>query len=77
MFLSWVVMLHIPRIIGNAGFEPQWTSGLIALGFGGVALLVAGEPQPLPEAFRTKLTARPAVPASRAPLTNSSCEPHI
>lgn len=52
MFFSWVALLHIPLIIGNSGFEPQWTSGLIALGFCGVALLVAGETEPLPAALR-------------------------
>lgn len=52
MWISWVPILHLPRIMAKPEFEPGWTSGLIALGFGGVALLVAGEEEPLPAALR-------------------------
>jgi uncharacterized membrane protein len=52
MFWSWVLMLHIPLIAAKPDFEPQWTSGLIALGLGGVALLAGSREERLPEAFR-------------------------
>ena len=41
MFLSWVLILHAPRIIaGNAGNE--WISGFIALAMAGGAFVVSG-----------------------------------
>lgn len=52
MFWSWVLILHIPLIAAKPDFEPQWTSGLIALGLGGVALLAGSREENLPEAFR-------------------------
>lgn len=52
MFWSWVLILHIPLISAKPDFEPQWTSGLIALGLGGVALLARRREEMLPEAFR-------------------------
>jgi uncharacterized membrane protein len=42
MFLLWVVILHLPRVIGNCKIETEWTSMFIALAMGGVALLLAG-----------------------------------
>lgn len=41
MFLSWVAVVHIPRIMAQPGFEPGWTSGLFAVGMAGVALILA------------------------------------
>jgi uncharacterized membrane protein len=42
MFLLWVLILHLPRVIGNLGVEPEWTSLFICLGVSGIALLIAG-----------------------------------
>lgn len=41
MFLSWVAIVHIPRIMARPGLEPGWTSGIFAFGMAGVALLLA------------------------------------
>jgi hypothetical protein len=51
-FGIFVLTLHLPRIAGSPGIEAEWSSGLIALGFAGIALLVSGEEPPLPSAFR-------------------------
>jgi uncharacterized membrane protein len=42
MLLSWVVVLHIPRILAGPGIETQWSSGFEALAVAGVGLLLAG-----------------------------------
>lgn len=42
MFLSWVVVLHIPRIAAAPGIETRWTSGFVALAMAGIGLLLAG-----------------------------------
>jgi hypothetical protein len=52
MFWSWVVVLHAPRIAAQPELEAGWTSGLVALGFGGVALILSGTGEPLPAALR-------------------------
>lgn len=42
MFLTWVVILHLPRAIAAWGNELEWTSLLVALAMGGIGLMVAG-----------------------------------
>jgi len=42
MLLLWVLILHLPRVIGSPHLEPEWTSLFVALATSGVALLVAG-----------------------------------
>jgi uncharacterized membrane protein len=42
MFLSWVAVLHVPRILGKPGSEAEWTSGLVALAMAGIGLILAG-----------------------------------
>ena len=49
MFLSWVLVLHIPRIIAASGNALEWNSCLIALAMSGVGLIVAGEGSRVPE----------------------------
>jgi uncharacterized membrane protein len=60
MWISWVFILHIPRIAAQPGLEAGWTSGFIALGLGGVALNLASRALELPAAFRPVGTARSA-----------------
>lgn len=51
MFLSWVLVLHIPRIMAEPGKETGWSSGLVALAMAGAGLLLAesaGTAGPLP-----------------------------
>jgi uncharacterized membrane protein len=50
MYCTWVVILHAPRIAARAGHEPEWTSLLVALAFGGMGLLLAGSVRPIDEA---------------------------
>jgi uncharacterized membrane protein len=40
MFLGWVVLLHIPRVIQHPQNEPEWTSLFIALAMTGISLLL-------------------------------------
>lgn len=42
MFGSWVLILHIPRVIDNPGIRTEWTSAIIALAMCGGALIIAG-----------------------------------
>lgn len=42
MFLSWVVLLHIPRVAAAPNSRTEWTSLLIAITLSGAAWLVAG-----------------------------------
>lgn len=42
MFLIWVLILHLPRVIANLHTEPEWTSLFVALAFSGIAFLIAG-----------------------------------
>ncbi|MEO8200671.1 MAG: hypothetical protein ABI679_09145 [Gemmatimonadota bacterium] len=37
MFLSWVFVVHLPRIVGSPGIEAEWTSGFVALAMSGIA----------------------------------------
>src|SRR5207245_10194719 len=41
MFFLFVVLLHIPRIIGKSGDGNEWTSGFVALAMCGGAWIVA------------------------------------
>jgi uncharacterized membrane protein len=41
MFFLFVVLLHIPRIIGNSGSGNEWTSGFVALAMCGGAWILA------------------------------------
>ena len=41
MFLIWVLILHLPRAINNLHTEPEWTSLFVALGFSGIAFMIA------------------------------------
>jgi len=42
LFLTWVLILHLPRAIGAGSIEAEWTSTFVALAWGGAALLLAG-----------------------------------
>ena len=42
MFLIWVLILHLPRVIANTHIEPEWTSLFVALAFSGISFLIAG-----------------------------------
>jgi uncharacterized membrane protein len=41
MFFLFLVLLHIPRIIGNSGSANEWTSGFVALAMCGLAWALA------------------------------------
>jgi uncharacterized membrane protein len=41
MFFLFLVLLHIPRIIGNSGNANEWTSGFVALAMCGLAWVLA------------------------------------
>src|SRR5260370_21275695 len=41
MFFLFVVLLHIPRIIGNSSNGNEWTSGFVALAMCGGAWILA------------------------------------
>lgn len=43
MFLSWVVLVHAPRVVQSPHVEPEWTSMLIALALSGTSWLLAGK----------------------------------
>ena len=49
MFMSWVLVLHIPRVIAASGNALEWNSCLIALAMSGVGLIVAGEGDRIPD----------------------------
>jgi uncharacterized membrane protein len=42
MFILWVLILHLPRVIANNSSEAEWTSMFVALAMSGVAFLIAG-----------------------------------
>jgi uncharacterized membrane protein YphA (DoxX/SURF4 family) len=42
MFLSWVVVLHGPRIAGALHNGDEWNSGLVALGIAGLTFALCG-----------------------------------
>jgi uncharacterized membrane protein YphA (DoxX/SURF4 family) len=56
MFGSWVLIVHIPRVVANLHHPSEWTSMLIALGMCGGALLIASAlsniPSPSPAIAR-------------------------
>jgi uncharacterized membrane protein YphA (DoxX/SURF4 family) len=41
MFFLFVLLLHIPRIVGNSGNGNEWTSGFVALAMCGAAWILA------------------------------------
>jgi uncharacterized membrane protein YphA (DoxX/SURF4 family) len=41
MFGSWVLIVHVPRVVRDPSTPSEWTSMLIALGMCGGALLIA------------------------------------
>src|ERR1700761_4614688 len=43
MFLLWVIILHLPRVVANPYLEPEWTSMFVAMAFGGVSLLLVAK----------------------------------
>lgn len=45
MFLSWVAVLHSPRVVRAYNNGNEWTSLLIALAMGGASLIIAGTEQ--------------------------------
>ena len=42
MFLLWVLVLHLPRVVGAPHNGDEWTSAFVALAMSGGAFLVAG-----------------------------------
>lgn len=42
MFTSWVLMLHIPRVLAHAHQQNEWTSLCVTVTLSGVAWLMAG-----------------------------------
>ncbi len=55
MVLTWFVSLHIPRVIVSAPADrdDELTSAILALGYAGIALVIAGD------AYRRAVTSRP------------------
>lgn len=46
MFGSWVLLVHVPRVLGSPTVRAEWTSLLICLAMSGAGLLVASSPEP-------------------------------
>lgn len=42
MFLSWVLILHGPRVTSNLHTETEWTSLFVALAMSGISFVIAG-----------------------------------
>jgi hypothetical protein len=42
MFLLWVLVLHLPRVVASPHNGDEWTSAFVALAMSGAAFLVAG-----------------------------------
>lgn len=42
MFLLWVIVLHVPRVIRMRHDGPEWTSAFVALAMCGASLVMAG-----------------------------------
>jgi hypothetical protein len=42
MFLLWVVVLHIPRVVAAPHQGNEWTSAMVALAMGGGSFVLAG-----------------------------------
>jgi uncharacterized membrane protein YphA (DoxX/SURF4 family) len=40
MFFLWVLVLHVPRVMASPQHEPEWTSALVALTMGAIALMI-------------------------------------
>lgn len=62
MFFLWVLVLHGPLVAAHVGVEPQWTSAFIALGMGGIFLVVAGTVAPMAASVSNRVASsyRPA-----------------
>jgi uncharacterized membrane protein YphA (DoxX/SURF4 family) len=41
MFLLWVIILHMPRVVAAPGNGNEWTSEFVALAMGGASFLMA------------------------------------
>ncbi|HEX4850911.1 MAG TPA: hypothetical protein VFV08_08905, partial [Puia sp.] len=41
MFLSWVLLLHIPRVIANVQRQDEWSSAFVALAMSGISFTLA------------------------------------
>jgi len=46
MFLSWILVLHGPRVLGALHNGNEWTSLLVAFAMGGASFIVAGAAAP-------------------------------
>lgn len=42
MFLLWVIVLHIPRVVASPHNGNEWTSAMVALAMGGGSFVLAG-----------------------------------
>lgn len=49
MFLSWLPLLHGPRVAANPQTETEWTSFFVALAVGGIFLILSGSARPSPQ----------------------------
>lgn len=52
MFASWVLVLHLPRIMTGPAKEAEWSSGLVALAMAGAGLLLSQSSAPAPQAVQ-------------------------
>ncbi|HLX91995.1 MAG TPA: hypothetical protein VKR32_09955 [Puia sp.] len=43
MFLCWVIILHMPRVISSPHVEPEWTSLFVALAMGAIGFMLTGK----------------------------------
>ncbi|PWT76067.1 MAG: hypothetical protein C5B59_07290 [Bacteroidetes bacterium] len=41
MFLSWVLLLHIPRVLANVQKQDEWTNAFVALAMSGISFTLA------------------------------------
>ena len=53
MFLSWALLLYLPRVVAHAQNANEWNSAAVAVAMGGAAWVLAAragtaEPRPLP-----------------------------
>jgi uncharacterized membrane protein len=60
MFLSWVLVVHLPRIMADPAKEAEWSSGLVALAMAAAGLLLAQSPESQPRTVRAPEFASPA-----------------
>jgi len=74
MFVSWVVLLHIPRVAATPGSRAEWTSLLIAITLSGAAWLVAGNFARKQATISTRVDA-PIQPVAESGLLTTSAQP--